>query len=121
MGGYVINLNGFLFLTFSHDWLGVTSTLRPHSFPSIMLLRFWSHAFFHPFPPGMFASLRSALCPVGRRRRPTPRKNGLRNGMGSIRRYGDDVWPKNRIGHIPADYLGSLQGVHPSVYAGIFR
>ena len=67
MDGYAISVNRFLSLTLSHHSPSVTSTLHPHSFP----LRLWSHAFFRSFPPGLSASLRSVLCPVGRRRRPT--------------------------------------------------
>ena len=68
MGGYVISVNRFLSLTLSHHSLSVTSPYVPTPF---LPLRFRSHAFFRPFPPGLSDSLRSVLCPVGRRRRPT--------------------------------------------------
>ena len=74
MGGYAISVNRFLSLTLSHHSPSVTSTLRPHSFSfryASLVLRFRSHAFFRLFPPSLSASLRSALCPVGLRRRPT--------------------------------------------------
>ena len=38
MGGYAISVNRFLSLTLSHHSPSVTSTLRSHSFPSIMPL-----------------------------------------------------------------------------------
>ena len=64
MGGYTKSMNHFLSLTLSHHSPSVTSTLRPHSFSfryASLVLRFRSHTFFRPFPPGLSASLRSAL------------------------------------------------------------
>ena len=64
MGGYAISVNRFLSLTLSLI-ISVTSTLRPHSFPSITPL---VPRFLPPFPTWI---VRSVLCPVGRRRQPT--------------------------------------------------
>ena len=47
MGGYVMSVNRFLSLTLSPHSPSVTSTLRPHSFPSVTPL---VPRFLPPFP-----------------------------------------------------------------------
>ena len=67
MGSYAIRVNRFLSLPLSLI-ISVTSPCVPTPF---LLLHLGSQAFLRPFPLGLFALLRSVLCPVGRRRRPT--------------------------------------------------
>ena len=67
MGGYAIRVNCFLSLTLSL----IISIMSPCVPTPFLPLRLWSHAFFRSFPLGLSASLRSVICPVGRRRRPT--------------------------------------------------
>ena len=51
MGGYVISVNRFLSLTLCHHSPSVMSPCIPTPF---LPLNFRSHAFFRPFPPGLW-------------------------------------------------------------------
>ena len=59
MGGYGISVNCYLSLTLSHHSPSVTSTLHPHSFPSITP---FVPRFLPPFPT--WAVRFAPLCPL---------------------------------------------------------